>query len=251
MFDQPFVRPSFLQEIDPRFRLVGAALSAIVIALLQTIHACWLGLGLAVVLLALSRPPLVPLFRRLAVINVFILFLWCVTPWTTPGNPLLHAGPFVITSEGLLLSLLVTLKSNAIACVLLALVATMNSSTLGCALEQLRCPEKLVFLFLFTSRYIHVLANEWQNLIVAARLRGFVPRTNLHTYNTLASLLGLLLVRSHDRSQRVHEAMLLRGFAGHFRTVTQFRTRRRDYFFMFVLILCLMALIWQEGAIYV
>ena len=74
-----------------------------------------------------------------------------------------------------------TLKSNAIACVFLSLVATLPAATLGHALERLGCPDKLVFLFLFTGRYIHLLAAEWEDLVTAARLRGFRPRTDLHT----------------------------------------------------------------------
>ena len=45
VFDQPFVRPSPLQAIDPRVRLALAALTAVCLALLQNLTACWLGLA--------------------------------------------------------------------------------------------------------------------------------------------------------------------------------------------------------------
>ena len=246
MFDQPFVRPSPLQAIDPRVRLALAALTAVCLALLQNLTACWLGLALGAVLLAVARPPLLPLLRRLATVNLFILFLWCVTPWTTPGAILAQWGIFAVSVEGVRLSLLVSIKSNAIVCVFLALVANMDSPTVGHAMERLCCPRKLVFLFLFTGRYVHVLATEWQTLHVAARLRGFTPRTNLHTYRTLASLLGLLLVRSYERSLRVREAMLLRGFEGRFRSVAVFRARPVDALFALGLLLCLAGIVWTE-----
>ena len=82
----------------------------------------------------------------------------------------------------MLLTLLVTIKSNAIVMTFLALVATMDSPTIGYVLERLRFPSKLVFLFLFTYRYLHVIADEWHKLLGAARLRGFAPKTNMHTY---------------------------------------------------------------------
>ena len=246
MFDQPFVRPSPFQAIDPRVRLALAALTAVCLALLKDLTACWLGLALGAALLAISRPPLSPLLRRLAAVNIFILFLWCVTPLTTPGTVLAQWGVFAISAEGVRLSLLVSIKSNAIVCVFLALVAGMDSPTVGHALERLRCPRKLVFLFLFTGRYVHVLASEWQTLNVAARLRGFRPRTDLHTYRTLASLLGLLLVRAYERSLRVREAMLLRGFEGRFRSVTVFRARPVDALFALGLLLCLAGIAWTE-----
>ena len=63
---------------------------------------------------------------------------------------------------------------------------------------------------------------------------------------TLASLLGLLLVRSYERSLRVREAMLLRGFTGHFRSVSSFRARVCDYFFALGLLLCMAGIIAVE-----
>ena len=103
-----------------------------------------------------------------------------------------------------------------------------------------------MFLFLFTARYVHVIAQEWRTLLVAARLRGFRPRTSMHTYRTLASLLGLLLVRSYERSLRVREAMLLRGFSGHFRSVSSFRAHTGDYFFALGLLLCMAGILAVE-----
>lgn len=246
MFDQPFVRPSFLQRRDPRLRLLLAVALAITLAPLQQLTSAALGLALGCGLLSLARPPLLPLLRRLAAVNVFILFLWLVTPWTTPGAPLWQWRFLCVSAEGVHLSLLVTLKSNALVCVFLALVATIPPSELGHALERLRCPDKLVFLFLFTGRYVHLLAGEWDTLMTAARLRGFRACSSMHTYRTLASLLGLLLVRSHERAQRTREAMLLRGFAGRFRSVACFSAGIPDMLFASGLLLCLAGLLWAE-----
>ena len=246
MFDQPFVRPSLIQHIDPRVRMAFAGGLALCISLLHSLTACALALALGAALLAAARPPVRALLQRMATINIFVLFLWCVTPLTTPGTPLAQWGIFTVSAQGVHLALLVSIKSNAIACVFLALVATMNAPTAGHALERLHCPPKLVFLFLFTARYVHVIAQEWQTLLVAARLRGFCPRTNMHTYRTLASLLGLLLVRSYERSLRVREAMILRGFSGHFRSITVFRAHRGDCLFALGLLLCIAGIIAVE-----
>lgn len=247
MFDQPFVRGSFIQRIDPRVRVLLAVLLAVALAPLRQLTACCLGLALGGLLLSLARAPLGALGRRLAAVNVFILFLWLVTPWTTPGTVVWQWHFIQVTQEGLRLSLLVTLKSNAIACVFLALVASLPATTLGHALERLGCPDKLVFLFLFTGRYIHLLAGEWQDLMTAARLRGFRARTDMHTYRTVASLLGLLLVRSHDRALRTREAMLLRGFSGRFHTLGSFRLRLVDGFFVLGMLPCLAGILWMEA----
>lgn len=248
MFDQPFVRPSFLHRRDPRLRLLLAAVLAVALAPLQHLTSAALGLGLGCGLLLPARPPLRPLLHRLTVVNAFILFLWLVIPWTTPGTPLWQWGFLKASAEGVHLALLATLKSNAVVCAFLALVATMPPSAFGHALERLHCPDKLVFLFLFTGRYIHLLAEEWHTLMTAARLRGFRPCSSMHTYRTLASLLGLLLVRSHERAQRTREAMLLRGFAGRFHSVSRFSITTPDLILTLVLLLCLAGILWTEYA---
>lgn len=181
MFEQPFVRDAFIRQIDPRARVLLAVLLAVALALLRQVTACCLGLGLGCVLLGLARAPLGPLWRRLAAVNMFILFLWLVTPWTTPGTVIWQWHFIRISREGLYLSLLVTLKSNAIACVFLSLVATLPAATLGHALGRLGCPDKLVFLFLFTGRYIHLLAGEWQELVTGGP-PARVPAAYGHAY---------------------------------------------------------------------
>ena len=70
MFDQPFVRDSFIQQIDPRMRVLLAVLLAVALALLRQMTACCLGLGLGCVLLGLAQAPLGPLWRRLVAINM-------------------------------------------------------------------------------------------------------------------------------------------------------------------------------------
>lgn len=232
MFDEPFARGrSWVHALDPRIRLAAAFVCAVCLATVRRPEAACVGLGMASLLLVLSKPPMGAVLRRLAAVNVFILFLWLTVPFSVPGDALAAWGPLEITRQGVRLALLVTVKANAIVLTFLALVATMDSPTVGYALERLRFPSKLVFLFLFTYRYLHVIAEEWHKLHVAARLRGFVPKTNRHTYRAIGNMLGMVFVQSFDRSIRVYEAMLLRGFSGRFQSVTAFRATARDAVF--------------------
>lgn len=69
----------------------------------------------------------------------------------------------------------------------------------------------------------------------AMQARGFKPSTNKHTYRSYAWLVGMLLVKSWDRAERVHEAMKCRGFHGRFYTLASHRTTTSDYIFLFLL----------------
>lgn len=238
---------SSLRRLDPRVRLAAAAILSVAFALLTRLDAALAALALGSGLLCLSRPAPGPLARRLCAVNLFVLFLWLTLPWSVPGGPVLGIGPLALTKEGLSLSLLITLKANAIVFVFLALAASMPLPLLAAALEGLRCPSRLTLLLIFTYRYIAVLAEEWQRLMTAASLRGFAPRTDLHTYRTYANLIGMLFVRALDRSRRVWEAMQLRGFAGRFPSLALLRCRAADGVFLAGLVLAAMILLVHDA----
>ena len=244
MIDEPLSRGhSLLHGLDPRYRLGSCALLSLVAALAAGWDAPLMILVFAAVLTGISRPPLGVVLRRLWAVNGFVAFLWLVLPVTVPGRIVWMAGPVAVSREGLALALLITLKTNAIFLCVLALVATIPAPALGRAMAGLGVPEKFSFLFIFTYRYIHVIAEEYGRLVTAARLRGFSPATNSRTYRTYAALVAMVLVRSHDRAQRVYQAMLLRGFTGMFPCLDRFRTGRRD-----ILLLVLVTLVSAVAA---
>ena len=82
---------------------------------------------------------------------------------------------------------------------------------LGHALGHLHVPRKLAHLLLFTVRYLDVLDREYRRLRAAMKVRSFRPRMSLHTYRAYGYLVGMLLVRSFDRSERMLAAMKCRG----------------------------------------
>jgi cobalt/nickel transport system permease protein len=242
MFDEPFAsKTSCIHKLDPRIRALGAVFSIVCMALLQHRQSALYGLFLAVFLFFLSKPPLKIAFQRILVVNIFILFLWLTVPFSMGGATLTQIGPMHVSRQGVELAELLTLKSNAIVLLFLTLITTMNVATLGKALYSLHCPVKLVFLLLFTYRYIHVVFDEWQKLWIAAKLRAFVPKSNLHSYKVFANMLGMSFVQSFERSGRVYEAMLLRGFSGRFLSTDIFKATVKDS--IFLILLCVLAAI--------
>jgi cobalt/nickel transport system permease protein len=237
---------SLAHRLDPRGKIVVAALFAVLMAAATTYAAALAGLALALLCLALARLPLKKVCLRLLVVNSFIIFLWLVLPLNYPGDVVLRLGPLAATRQGLIFTGLITLKSNAIIIALIALVATVPVVTLGQALQNLKLPDKLCHLLLFTYRYLYVFEQEFHRLVQAMKIRGFQPRTDLHTYRTYAYLAAMLLVRSYDRAERVYQAMLCRGFHGAFYSLKTFSWQRRDGIFGVLSLLALLALFYLE-----
>ena len=229
MIEEVFIHGnSIVHGLDPRTRVVAAFAYSIVVAVCDRFAALVVAVGVSVALILLARLSLKKVLVRLIIVNGLILFLWLFLPFTFQGTPLFRVGPLTATSEGVAYAAIITLKSNAIIMALMALVATMPIFTLGRAMRHLRVPSTMAYLFLFTYRYIHVIYAEYQRLMRAIKIRGFRPATNMHTYRTYAYLVGMILVKSHDRSQRVRAAMLCRGFQGRFYDLSEFAFRSSD-----------------------
>ena len=244
---EPFSEGSSLaHRLDPRVKIVVAALFSILVAVTKSYAVALGGLVLAILYLALARLPAKQVIMRLLVVNSFIFFLWLVLPFTYPGDVVWRFGPLAATRQGLIYAGLITIKSDAIVIALIALIATVPIVTLGQAMHNLRLPDKLCHLLLFTYRYIYVFEQEYRRLVQAMKIRGFRPRTNLHTYRSYAYLAAMLLVRSFDRAERVFQAMLCRGFHGTFYSLKSFSWQRRDGIFLATSVLALLALLCLE-----
>ena len=111
---------------------------------------------------------------------------------------------------------------------LLALVGDLDPVVIGHALHRLRMPTVLVQLLQFTVRYVGLIDAELDRTRIAMRARGFVPGTNWHTYRSLGYALGMLLVRSLERAERVLCAMKCRGFSDRFPVLDTLHFRRID-----------------------
>lgn len=220
--------------------LASAVLLSVIMACLTNIGAGMTALGAGALLFALSPCPFRRAAKSLLAVNLFLALIWLTVPWSTPGPIIWQWHIFHATLSGTRLALLLTLKSNAILLVFLALVAPMPRLSFTGALLALKCPNRLALLLLMLERNADILAAQWRSLTEAARLRGFISSFSLSAYRVTASLLALLVVRASDRADKLHEAMLLRGFAGALPKAQVFTFARRDAVFVsLVLLLCL------------
>ncbi len=224
---------TLLHRLDPRVKICLSLPFAVTAALLQTFPAALSAVAVSILLVLMAKLPALEVFKRLALVNLFIFFLWLFLPFSTPGQDLFSLGPLTCTSQGLALAGLITLKSNSVVLAILALLATSSISSLGHALSRLGLPDKLTFLLLISYRYLEVILQEYHRLQEAAKIRGFKPGTNLHTYRTYGYLLAMVLLGSYERGQRVYQAMLLRGFQGRFYSLQEFKLEQKDLWFMF------------------
>lgn len=222
---------SFIHRLDPRVKVAAALAFSVLSAVASRFPALVVATAVAVFLVLAARLSIRAVAYRLVVVNGFILLLWLMLPFTYPGTYLFSIGPFDASQEGVLYALSITIKSNAIVVACLALLSTTYLTEMGRALGHLHVPGKLVHILLFMLRYLGLMAGDYQRLRTAMNLRGFRPRTNLHTYRYYANMVGILLINSFETAEAVYAAMLCRGFKGRFYALDNFAVRRGDVLF--------------------
>lgn len=237
---------SLIDRVDPRTRILLAVAFSGEVAVCGRFSTLGLALAAALAAALLARLSPRQVARRLVPVNVLVALLAALVPWTTPGCALATLGLAAYTREGLLLVAAIALKANAIVLALVVLLGALDVTTLGHALSHLYVPDKLTHLLLFTVRYLEVLEHEYQRLVAAMKVRGFRPGMNLHTYRTYGYLVGMLLVRSLQRSERILAAMKCRGFRGRFYLLDHFAWSLHDVWFSMVCLMLLAGLAWIE-----
>jgi cobalt/nickel transport system permease protein len=149
-------------------------------------------------------------------------------PLTMPGRSLWKFGFLSMSYDGVLLAFLIFLKAVAIAILIFPMFGTVAFHTSIKALQHLKFPDRFAQIILFTYRYIFVFFEEIRRMTNAAKTRGFETRTRWHTFRTFGNFIGILLVRSFERTERLHNAMISRGYTGRMVTLSNFRLTRWD-----------------------
>lgn len=241
---------SLFHDLDPRVKIIVTTLFSIIVAVADRLEVLLLALVFSVCCVLVSRLSLKKVIRRLFLVNGFILLLWILLPFTNPGKTLFSIGSFDASEEGVLYALSITLKSNTIILASIALLGTTPIFTLAHALRHLFVPDKLIQLLFFVYRYIYVIYFEYIRLVNAMKVRCFHPRNDLHTYKAYAHLAGMVMLKSYDRSERVYDAMLCRGFKGKFWVLDHFSLKSGDIISFIIMLICLTGLgflQWGKG----
>ncbi len=199
---------SVIHHWEPRTKLVS--LMALIFGMAAVTDGRWLPLLLSVSLglYALAGLSWRRWWQRLRLPGGMLLVGLLSLPFWLGTTVWLQVAGLSIYREGGLLLLLLLGRFVAIMTVAQVLLETTPLLLLLQASRSLGVPSLLTDMALLTYRYIDELAEQFQTLQIALRLRGLV-RPNRRT---LAALLGTLLIRSYRKAEQVYIAMQLRGY---------------------------------------
>ena len=213
---------------DVRLKLISLVCMVFVIAASRNISLLPMAAASGIVLVAFSRISLKFVLGTLKLPFLFILIMAPILLFTAGGDRFVLFGKIWVYSSGFLVWLMISVKSISILMIFIALFGTSPFQDTLKALEYLKMPSTLIAIFLFTYRYIFVLSEDIRKIFTAARLRGFGTRRGFGYVSVIINFLVTLLVHSYEQSERVSQAMALRGFTGKYRTLSRFRLKPSD-----------------------
>jgi len=228
-------RTSVVHRLDPRLKLLATLATVLVVTI--TPPPAWyalLSLGaLGWVAVLASGIPVPYMLKRASIALPFAGMAAISLPFTRAGEALWSGGllgwTLTITDQGLWLFLSVIAKAWLSVLISGLLVTTTPFPDLLKAMRRLQIPDVLVTIVSFTYRYLFVLVDEAQRLQTAREARSAgAGGTVLWRVKVLGGMIGSLFIRSYERSERIYQAMLSRGYAGQLQSMAQLAWGARD-----------------------
>ncbi len=252
-FDRYHEAESPLHRFDPRVKVVVAVLFILSNALLP--DGAWAAFGLSWLVLLwanyLSGLGIDFSFRRSFIALPFALA--AVSAIFSPlGTPLADwsIGPLVLipTDYGLIKFGSILLRSWLSVQAAIILVGTTRFPDMVHAFEHLRVPAVLTTIISFLYRYLFVLTDEVMRLLRARQARSATAaghksgRSVVWRAKITGDMAGQLFLRSYERSDRIYNAMLARGYTGQLRTLNPHVMKSGDWLFAALSIIIILLL---------
>ena len=204
---------SAVHRLPPHVKIAGA-LAAVLCVVATPRSWFWLFAVDFAVLAVVWWVAVIPpgwLARRAVIELPFVLFA-LLLPFVADGPQTVVLGVSV-SVEGALAGWNVVVKGTLGLLIALTLAATTHPRDLILGLQRLRVPRALTTIAAMMLRYVDVVVDEARRMRTARLARGDNPRW-LSQSRALAASIGSLFVRSYERGERVHRAMISRGWTG-------------------------------------
>ncbi len=240
-------RDGLLQSLDPRTKLVSILAVIFATSLIGDLDVLIFVYMLTLLFAYLSKIEVwffikrvwlfIPIFAGIIVLPmIFNIFLpgECLfhVAYLGPGA---HFGPFplpaniCITRQGVNMAIIFTMRVATCVSAIVLLFITTPQQVLFKSLRTVGVPKLYVLTLEMAYRYIFLLMDLVREMYVAKKARTIRSRSMFEEQKWVGGRMGYTLIRSLDMSEKVHMAMMSRGYNGDVKVMQQFKMQHRDY----------------------
>ena len=239
VFDLYQTASSPVHTLDPRVKITSTI--AFILSCVLLPDGYWIlyaiSWGILILISFISQIKLSFILKRSLIAIPFTLMAITVI-FTIPGEPLSKINLFnldlTITAEGLIRFASIMIRAWCSVQATILLTATTTFPDLAHGLRHLYIPPILIAILSFMYRYLFVLTSEAQRLLNARAARSAISPGSkqpslMWKAKVTGNMVGQLFLRSYERSDRVYDAMVARGFKGEFLTYNPHTMKTRDW----------------------
>lgn len=204
---------SLLCSWDPRLKIVGLLALSFSFSFVSDLRILPVMVAVTIFFWAISSIPIRIILQKLRYPSLVILFLVFILPFAGGGTPLINLGFATMTQEGLASSLLIAARFYSILILAMVFLGTTHVLVNIRAIQALGLPYIMADMALLVVRYLEVLGQDLRRMHRSMLMRGHQNKKfSQKNLQTMAWLMGSLLLRSYERAEGVYKAMRLRGY---------------------------------------
>ena len=240
-------RNGLLQGLDPRVKLASILALVVAVTMIKDLYLLIFVYALTLLFAGLSKISIGFFVKRVWLfIPIFtgIIVLPVIFNVVTPGDllvPLVAFGPnasiggillpetFGITVQGLLTAVTFTIRvATCVSAIVLLFLSTPQESLFK-AFRALGVPKVYVLTLDMCYRYIFMFIDIIRDMFVAKKSRTIRSEGTFAEQKWVTGRIGYTLIKTLDMSDKVHKAMVSRGFTGDVKIMQEYRMKKRDY----------------------
>jgi cobalt/nickel transport system permease protein len=176
----------------------------------------------------IAKIPVLYVLSRLLIVAPFALTVSIFVPFTTAGTELTHfqfgALEAGVTVEGVIRFGSIVSRALIMVLAVTVLVAVTRFEALMYAARSLKAPAGLIEIMSFMYRYLFIIIDEAGHMLLARSLRS--NGSKQYALRSTGGIIGALFVRSFEHADRLHSAMLVRGFSGEMPSLAVYHVHR-------------------------
>ncbi len=216
-------KASSFHTFDPRAKIIAIIIFVVFVALLREIYTLVLGFIFVISALGISKIPVRHLIKRYILALPFIIFA--------------SLAIYFSNTQWASISMFFRISTCVLALILLSSTTPFFDLLKG--LQNLKVPNIIIILLMFTYRYFFVYVEELHRMRQARKARGFKGGRHLldrRGMKIISFTAGMLLIRAYQRGVRIYDALLVRGFDGTIKTLRPLKFKTLDLAFCGVFI---------------
>ena len=247
--DQGSTQQGFLQQLDPRIKLVCVITLIICGVLARSLSIVFSLFLVAIILAFISNVISASLFKQVWMsVLLFTGTIALPSIVVVPGTPLLHIPlvDWTVTLQGLRSAAFLVGRAETSASFALLLILTTPWTHVLKAMRSLGVPVVVVAILGMTHRYVFVLLLSAKQMIEARRSRVMAPMNEVKQRHMVVSAAGVLLGKTFQLSSEVHLAMVSRGYRGEVRLLDEFEARAPDWIVLILTLSIPVLILWVQ-----